>query len=134
VRGELIYTSAPQGVRPGTSGFCTVGVTRGLPRREQQRLESLSGYDFLYGLSDPRAASNPTAFLHTRIEVGGVPHDVLSRVGFAGADHTGRSNKLAHHHLLDPQDKVRAGPAAALQALAAAEQFMPAWAGTPCRA
>jgi hypothetical protein len=28
---ELVYTSATKGLRAGTSGFCTVAMTRGLP-------------------------------------------------------------------------------------------------------
>ena len=41
---ELVYTSAERGLRPGTSGFCTVAMTRGLPPALVPRLEALGGY------------------------------------------------------------------------------------------
>lgn len=41
---ELFYTSAPKGLRPLTSGICTVGMTRGFPGPFIPRLEALSGY------------------------------------------------------------------------------------------
>ena len=36
---------------------------------------------------------------------------VLSRVAFAGFDHTGRSNKIAHHVALEPHELALEGPA-----------------------
>jgi len=38
---ELVYTSAERGLRAGTSGFCTVAMTRGLP----PALVLTAGYD-----------------------------------------------------------------------------------------
>ena len=38
---ELIYTSAVRGLRAGTSGFCTVAMTKGLPPALVPRLEAL---------------------------------------------------------------------------------------------
>ncbi len=110
---ELIYTSAPRGLKPGSKGFCTVAQTAGLSAAWAERLESLSGYRPVYPLGDARSADNPVALAHWRVTVpgGGGPRSVLSRVRFAGADYSGRSNKLARHVVLDPAEQSPAGPA-----------------------
>jgi len=41
---ELINTSAPRGLKPGSKGFCTVAMTAGLTTAWAERLESLSVY------------------------------------------------------------------------------------------
>ncbi|MCW8140538.1 MAG: hypothetical protein KIT58_16690, partial [Planctomycetota bacterium] len=76
--GEVVYTSAPSGLRPGASGFCTVAATRGISKRDQLALESLSGYEFAFGISDARAADNPPCFLHTTVASGVGRRHVLS--------------------------------------------------------
>ncbi|RME74168.1 MAG: hypothetical protein D6776_05755, partial [Planctomycetota bacterium] len=103
---ELLYTSAPRGLRPGTSGFCTVLRSRGLSEALQRRLEALSGYRPLEG-----GPTSPAAHAHWRLRVGGRVLDVLSRVAPCGVDHSGRENKLAHHLLLEPHERAAAGPA-----------------------
>jgi hypothetical protein len=108
---ELIYTSAPQGLLPGSQGFCTVAATRGMSAAWQETLEGLSGYRPLFPPDDPR---NPIAFAHWRVSASGATRSVLSRVGSAGHDYTGRTNKLAHHLILDPGERPAAGPAALL--------------------
>ncbi len=108
---ELIVTSAPRGLKPNSSGFCTVAATRGLPPHVAMKLEALSGYEFRFGLSDPNAQLNPTNFAHSSFVAGGQRYSVLSRVAFSGADHTGRTNKLAHHFVLDPAEQLSPGPA-----------------------
>ena len=45
---ELFYTSAPRGLRPGSSGFCTVSMTSGMPPTLISRLESLSSYQPIF--------------------------------------------------------------------------------------
>jgi hypothetical protein len=108
---ELIVTSAPRGLKPNSSGFCTVAATHGLPPHVAMKLEALSGYEFRFGLSDPNAQLNPTNFAHSSFVAGGQSYSVLSRVAFSGADHTGRTNKLAHHFVLDPAEQLSPGPA-----------------------
>lgn len=81
---ELCYTSVPQGLRVGTSGFCTVGLTHGTPGPLIERLESLSGYRPLFPAGSPQAAQNPVSWAHWRVSVGGRSYSVLSRVCFAG--------------------------------------------------
>lgn len=125
---ELIYTSAPRGLKPGSRGFCTVVSTQGMPAALAQRLEALSGYRPVYGPQDPNARLNPVACSHLLLSVSGRRLHVLSRVCDAGLDYTQRTNKFAHHVVLDGPELVPAGPAWLL----AAPEFMQAtWDGEP---
>ena len=108
---ELIYTSAPKGLRSASSGFSTVAATAGISKLAMMKLEGLSAYEFCFNLSDPNANLNPSNFAHTTIQVGAERHSVLSRVGFAGPDYSGRANKIAHHFLLSSHDLLTVGPA-----------------------
>ncbi len=108
---ELIYTSVPQGLKPGSKGFCTVAMTSGMPAALVERLESLSGYRPVFELGDPSADHNPVSWAHWRISVGGKMRSILSRVCFAGVDYSQRSNKLAHHLVLNAAEEAAAGPA-----------------------
>jgi hypothetical protein len=82
-----------------------------MPRSLAERLEGLSAYRNIFPPHDPQAALNPVAFSHMRVNVGGTLYHVLSRVGFAGLDYTNRTNKFAHHVVLDPDELPRGGPA-----------------------
>ncbi|MCO8121387.1 hypothetical protein NHH03_06530 [Stieleria sp. TO1_6] len=106
---ELIYTSAPRGLRAGSKGFCTVAMTAGLPAGLVGPLENLSAYRHV------ATQPSPVNFSHVRLTVAGRDVTVLSRVGDTVADYTGRTNKLAHHVIIDDRDRVDAGPAALLQ-------------------
>lgn len=108
---ELLYTSAPKGLQPGSSGFCTVAMTRAMPMALMEKLEKLSGYRPLYPPHDPQAALNPVVQAHLRLTLGGKPIHVLSRIGAAGLDYTERTNKFAHHLVLDGGELPRGGPA-----------------------
>lgn len=108
---ELHYTSAPCGLRPGSRGFGTVAATAGLSDSIADRLEALSAYRAVYPPGDPSEPLNPIAYVHARLTVGGTVHDVLSRIGPAGLDYSGRPNKYAHHIILDPGELPDAGPA-----------------------
>src|SRR5436305_4302622 len=102
---EIYYTSAPEGVRPGQSGFCTVATSPGIPKPLWDRLESISGYRHNPG------GSNPVAWAHWLVQAGGKEVSVLSRVCDAGLDYTQRTNAFAHHVALEPQERAAAGPA-----------------------
>lgn len=129
---ELVYTSAPRGLKPGTGGFATVAHTVGMSRLAMMSLEVLSGYEFFFGLSDPSAGMNPPNFAHTLVKTdAGRPQSALSRVGFAGADYTGRANKIAHHFLLADSERFSDGPAVMMQWMAAAGVFCHAWNDPP---
>ena len=125
---ELIYTSAPRGLKPGSQGFCTVVSTQGISASLVQRLEALSGYRHVFPPQDPNARLNPVLFSHLIFSLAGRRCHVLSRVCDAGLDHTQRTNKFAHHVVLDPRELVPGGPAWLL----AAPGFMQStWDGVP---
>ena len=127
---ELIYTSAVRGLRAGTSGFCTVAMTKGLPPALVPRLEALGGYR-----AGP-SGSGPNAYCFWRVETAtGIAH-VLSIVGPAPPDHTARSNKIATYLVLAPDELVPAGPAWLLSQpalLRSSWSGAPAWIDTPVR-
>ncbi len=109
---ELFYTSAQRGLRPGTRGFCTVAYTHGLSPIAIRLLEALSAYKGAYAVHDPRAAAgNPVAYSHYRTTIVGRNINILSRVGDSGADHTNRTNKIAHHVVLSSRERPSGGPA-----------------------
>ncbi|MDB5300681.1 MAG: hypothetical protein JWO87_2344 [Phycisphaerales bacterium] len=108
---ELLNTSAPRGVKPGSTGFCTVGITAGMSPVVEERLTLLSGYRWLVPPGEGNADKNPVAWAHWRLGVSGRTLSVLSRVCDAGFDYSRRSNRLAHHVILDPSEQAPAGPA-----------------------
>jgi hypothetical protein len=108
---ELVYTSAPKGLKPGSQGFCTVAATKGLPDLVRERIEGLSGYRVAFPAHSAQAGLNPVAWSHLVWNLGGTRQHLLSRVGYAGLDFEGRINKIAHHLLLDAADIPPGGPA-----------------------
>jgi hypothetical protein len=109
---ELVYTSAQEGLKRGSHGFCTVISTPGVSKSLADRLESLSGYRHHFPPHDPQSNLNPINFFHYVVSVGGDRFNVLSRICNAGLDYTQRSNKLAHHVALRRDELVACGPAA----------------------
>jgi len=107
---ELIYTSVPRGLITGSDGYCTVAYTDGMPANMIKLLESFSDYSFL-NLDDPNLKLSPVSFRHYRHSLGSQTYNIISRVAFAGFDYTKRSNKLAHHIVLSPDETLPAGPA-----------------------
>ena len=114
---ELIYTSAPKGIKPNTSGFCVVACTQGLNPRIMLSLEALSAYKPLYAHYEANAWENPVSQAHYILEINNQKFHILSRVCFNGVDYTKRSNKLASHLVLNSQDMqfAQRGPASVLQ-------------------
>ena len=108
---ELLYTSAPRGLKPGSRGFCTVLSTQGMAAPLASALEGLSGYKPLYPHGHKDAGLNPIVHAHRIVQVAGRRITVLSRVADYGLDYSQRSNKIAHHLVLDPGDRPSAGPA-----------------------
>ncbi len=108
---ELIYTSAVKGVRPGSSGYCTVAHTRGMNPAMIRMLESLSAYSGNNNGS-LRTADAPTAIIsHWRVITGHETVSILSSVTAVEGEHTGRDNKLAHHFVFSAGDRPMCGPA-----------------------
>ena len=98
---ELVYTSAPQGLKQGSRGFCTVISTAGLPINLAQRLEALSSYRHVYQPGEPNSENNPVCFSNLKFSVGGRMISVLSRIAAYGVDYSQRTNKIAHHLVVD---------------------------------
>lgn len=108
---ELLYTSAPKGLKPGSRGFCTVLSTSGMPAPVATALESLSGYRPVFPPGDPQADRNPIVYSHIQMSLSGRRSHVLSRIADYGLDYSQRTNKLAHHLVIDPAGRPSAGPA-----------------------
>ena len=125
---ELLYTSAPRGLKPGAHGFCTVLLTAAMPRDLAARLELISGYRPLFPPGHPRWAESPVAHAHLHLRLGSATHTVLSRIQLYGLDHSNRPNTLAHHLVLDAHERAPGGPAAMLRA---PEVMRCRWDGVP---
>ncbi len=110
---ELIYTSYPRGLQSGISGFNSVAYTKGMPKSYIQLCESLSGYPFIYPFRHPMYEKNPEIYSHYRFRMGKEDISVLSRVAASGVDYTGRENKIAHHIILNNDERLNCleGPA-----------------------
>jgi len=108
---ELLYTSAPKGLKPGSRGFCTVLSTSGMAAPVATALESLSGYRPVFPPGNPQADRNPIVYSHIQMSLSGRRSHVLSRIADYGLDYSQRTNKLAHHLVLDSGERAPAGPA-----------------------
>lgn len=111
---ELVYTSVPRGLRPGSSGFCIVAYTNGLAANLALLLEGMSAYKAHFPPYDPNASKNPIAYTHYIYRASGLSDHLLGRIAFYGLDYTKRSNKLAHHLVLSESEaeSVSGGPTA----------------------
>src|ERR1017187_249750 len=90
---QLIYTSAPRGIVPGQSGYCTVARSDEMREALILRLEQLSYYQHLSlsgGTERPISA-------YRIVDIRGTRYHVLSKIQDAGLDFTGRTNFIAHH-------------------------------------
>ena len=94
---QLIFTSTPQGLEPGRSGYCTVARHKDLRHRLVRELERLSVYDF--GQQTGSARSDICIF--RKVPLGSEEFYVLTKICDAGLDYTNRTNYLAHHLVLD---------------------------------
>src|SRR5688572_24659369 len=92
---QLIYTSAPRGLTPGQSGYCTVARSRDLREALIPRIEKLSYFT-------PEAAGSPVICAHRILDLRGTHFHVLSRIVDAGLDFTKRRSFLAHHLIFEP--------------------------------
>jgi len=105
---ELLYTSAPRGLKTGSRGFCTVEATSGMSPALMSALEALSGYRHV---APPGDSANPVVYSHVTLSLGGRHKSVVSRIADAGTDYSGRTNKIAYHLALDPAERAVGGPA-----------------------
>jgi hypothetical protein len=97
---QLIYTSAARGLVAGRSGYCTVARSAGMREALALRLEQLSYYQHLSltgGQERPISA-------YRVVDIRGSRFHVLSRIQDAGLDYSGRTNFIAHHLVLAPEE------------------------------
>ena len=125
---ELLYTSVPRGLKPGSRGFCTVLSTQGMVAPLAAALEGLSGYRPVFPLGHERVAENPIVYSHLKLQVAGKSWHVLSRIADYGLDYSQRTNKLAHHLVLDKSELPAAGPASLLRVAGIMRE---SWEGDP---
>jgi hypothetical protein len=104
---EQFYTSAPELLDSTSSNLGVVAQTRGFPKELEGDLDSHRSYTLRSNdIRDP--ASCPPRFA---VAVCGrqKSHVVISRVSFAGADHTGRTRPFAHHLAIRCDEMEREG-------------------------
>ena len=124
---QLIYTSAPRLLEAGRSGFGTVARHRQISPLLVAAVERSSQFARLPGMDAERVI-----FSHRIVSAGGARFHVLSCIRDAGADHTRRTNHLAHHVIADAREVAQLGaqgpsPADALLGIA----WLSTWEGTP---
>ena len=102
---QLIFTSAPQGLTPGRSGYCTIARHRDIPDRLAQLLESVG---------TPHECPQGETFTFRLLEAGDKNWCVLSRFVARGLDYTQRDNRLAHHLIFSLEEAAILPPPAAI--------------------
>ncbi|MDR0610951.1 MAG: hypothetical protein LBG58_12625 [Planctomycetaceae bacterium] len=109
---EQISTSSPKCL-DGNSGFGVVAQTSGMAPNVSREVSMLSGYTHQFAAGDSR---NPVAFLHVVRRTGGTNRHIISRVADCGNDYSGRTNRIAHHWIIEELDLpcLLCGPAAIL--------------------
>ena len=117
---QLVFTSAPQGLTPGRSGYCTVARHRAIPDRLAQLLESVG---------TPHELPEGATFTFRTLEAGDRHWFVLSRFVARGLDYTQRDNRLAHHLIFTAEEAALLAPPAALAARW--KDWLAEWTGAP---
>ena len=102
---QLIFTSAPQGLTPGRSGYCTIARHRAIPDRLAQLLESVG---------TPHECPQGETFTFRLLEASDKNWCVLSRFVARGLDYTQRDNRLAHHLIFSLEEAAILPPPAAI--------------------
>ena len=92
---ELIFTSVPKGVKPGSTGYCTVAKHKGIDRLLDQAVEKLCFYELM------KLPNKPVVNNYTILSLNTGTFYVLTRTCYSGSDHTGRTNYLSHNLIFD---------------------------------
>jgi hypothetical protein len=121
---ELVYTSVPQGLRTGSSGFSVVAMTAGMHPMLVQHLEKISNFRHI----NSPGQFNPASHSFSKKSIQNKSYFILSRIVDAGLDYSGRSNHLAHHLIIESISNLNAGPA---WYLSQAALFLQNWTGAP---
>ena len=111
---EILYTSAPRGLRGIANGFTTVVQTHGIPATLATALERLASYR----RPGSPFVEAPVKFFHQRLaarSTSGKTWHVLGRIAPRDEEVSGRDNFLAHLVALDDDEMPEGGPAWLLQ-------------------
>ena len=108
---ELVLTSVSQGLEPDSPGFGSVAESGTLSPQLVMRLKSISDYRHLYAPDTDDAVHNPIAYSHLIVPTHESVIHVLSRVADSGIDFQHEPNRLAHHVVLDTEERSPEGPA-----------------------
>ena len=95
---ELIFTSVPKGVKPGSTGYCTVAKHKGIDRLLDQALEKLCFYELM------KLPTKPVVHNYSILSLNTGTFHVLTRTCYSGSDHTGRTNYISHNLIFDQSE------------------------------
>lgn len=124
---ELVNTSVPNGLIPGTHGFATVAMTKGMPDAVRTRIESLCAYPHRTSDHDQSYWSkNPVNWFHLTLPNG---DHVVGRTAPSEFDYTGRTNRMSHVLHFKTNEMPQIGGVRILAA--AAERLSGEWEGDP---
>lgn len=126
---EQIYTSATELLAAGQSDLGVVAQSVGFPRKLAAQLSSLSSYRLLEEKDTNDATKHPARIIAMPREDGSLY--CISRIVFAGADHSGRNMPLAHHVLLSIDDLKSSGNELSDVVLSLRSHFINRWEGSP---
>ncbi len=94
-------------------------------------LEGMSAYLPAIPGHLPNAHENPVCFSYQIYHFASQDLQVVSRIGFAGLDYTGRSNKIAHHLLFESERESLRFPYGAISLCLANDNFVDSWDEPP---
>ena len=124
---RLVNTSLAEGLLPGSNGFTTVAMTRGLPDSLRVRLEGLCAYAHRTSAHDDTYfQQNPVNWFHLLLPRG---EHVIGRIAPADFDYTGRTNRLASLYCLDAVEFPPAGGVCAIRSVK--PQLQKPWTEAP---
>jgi hypothetical protein len=102
---EQIYTSASELLAPSQSDLGVVAESVGFPERVASQLSAIASYRILQDIPVDDPKMHPSRIV-AMPRIGGSLYSV-SRIVYAGADHSGRTTPLAHHVLIAVEDLVQ---------------------------
>ncbi len=125
---EQIYTSAAELLDSVSSNLGVIAQTRGFPKDLEadlvaHRSYTLRSQDIERNACPPRFAISACGPQKANL--------VISRVSFAGADHTGRTRPFSHHLAVRRQEMQGRGVSPSVLATAALQTLRAEWQGAP---
>ena len=99
MNAELLYTSASQGLKQGSRGFCTVLSTSGLPINLAQRLEHSAAIVISINPATHALRRTPFATRIRDFQLEAKPYRSCRELQPMASDYSQRTNKIAHHVL-----------------------------------